>query len=59
MIEKIFSYTALVLFNSYFIVGLIAGALAKYQFGGKTISFATGLIIGMFIFDLVKHWSFK
>ena len=49
----------LVCFNWLFIAGVGIGVWTKYQFAGKPISLVTGVVVGFFIFDLVKHWILK
>ena len=59
MIDKIIGYFYVVLFNIYFISGVGAGFILKYWLGGKSISLVTGVVVGMIIFDLIRHWVLK
>jgi hypothetical protein len=45
-------------FNWYLFAGVILGYVAKLLFGGKAVSLVTGLVGGMFLFDIVKHLAF-
>lgn len=59
MIDKVIGYFYVVLFNIYFISGVGAGLILKYWLGGKSISLVTGIVVGMVIFDLIRHWVLK
>lgn len=58
VLVKIIDYLYLVLFNRYFLLGIILGYILKSYFGGKFISILTGMVFGCILSELFKLLAF-
>lgn len=59
MCLAIADYLSLVCVNLYFVLGIVGGYLANAIIGGRIVSIATGVVVGIFVHELVKYISFR
>lgn len=58
-ITKILDYLYLVLFNWFFLGGLVVTYVAKAYFGGPVISIVTGAVVAIVIHEVFKYVAFN